>query len=296
MKHFPDFFPLLLALATAIMPKAGGAAEPTVAVAAHEHFDFEQAGRHITVWFYVPPDATPQTSVVVVMHGIQRNGEDYLADWIPLAREKGFLLVAPEFSTKEFPGEEGYIYGNTVDKAGRALPREQWSFSVIEPVFDAIRTRTGNRSAHYRLYGHSAGAQFVQRFVYFVPMARAERIVAANAGWYMLPDLSIAFPYGLKNTRVTAADLRHALALPLTVLLGTADVDPKTKALRHTVEADAQGPYRFARGNFFFGRAEEAARKLGLPLVWRLATAPGVAHSDKNMSPFAVTALFPEKP
>jgi hypothetical protein len=136
----------------------------------------------------------------------------------------------------------------------------------------------------------------VQRFVYFVPKARLERIVTANAGWYMLPDLSVEFPYGLKSTPVTEADLRHALALPMTVLLGTADVDPEAKSLRHTPEADAQGMFRFARGKFFMARAEEAAKKFQISLGWRLATAPDIAHSDKDMAPFAVKILFPDKP
>jgi poly(3-hydroxybutyrate) depolymerase len=262
------------------------------AAPAHTSFDFTQAGRHVTVWYFVPPGATPQTPVVIVMHGVGRNGEDYLADWLPLAHERKFLLVVPEFSKKEFPGVEGYNYGNTVDPAGHALPREQWSFNMIEPIFDAVRGRTGNRTERYRLFGHSAGAQFVQRFIYFVPSARLESVVSANAGWYMLPDLSIAFPYGLKNTPVTAADLRHALTLPVTVLLGTADVDPEAKSLRHTPEADAQGLYRFARGKFFMARAEEAARKFQLPFVWRMVTAPDIAHSDKDMAPFAVRELF----
>lgn len=274
-------------LASALVAATCAAAEGKT-----DSFDFTQADRHVKVWLYVPADATPQTPVVFVMHGVQRNGEDYLNDWLPHAQEKKFLLVVPEFTQKEFPGEEGYIYGNTVDKAGRALPREQWSFSVIEPVFDAIRERTGNKSARYRIFGHSAGAQFVQRFIYFVPAARVERVVSANAGWYMLPDLATAFPYGLKGTPVTEADLRHALALPFTLLLGSADIDPHAKALRHTPESEAQGPYRFARGKFFFARSEEAARALNVALGWRLAFAPDIAHSDKGMAPFAVHQLF----
>ncbi len=270
---------------------AAPAQSPVLAV--HERFDFVQAGRHVTVWFYAPPGMTPQTPVVIVMHGVARDGERYLADWIPQAQARGFLLVVPEFSKEQFPAEAGYIYGNTVDKTGRALPREQWSFSVIEPVFDAVKARTGNRTDRYRLFGHSAGAQFVQRFIYFVPTARLERVVSANAGWYMLPDLSTAFPYGLKNTPVTAADLRHALALPMTVLLGTADTDPVLHALRHTPESDAQGPHRLARGQFFMARAEDAARAGHFTFGWRLAFVPGVAHEDKDMAPFAVQELFP---
>ena len=284
----------LLAVLLSVAVRLSAAAEPVNPAPAHAHFDFVQAGRHMTVWLYAPPGATRQTPVVFVMHGVARDGERYLADWMPHAQARGFLLVVPEFSKEQFPGEEGYIYGNTVDRAGHAIPREQWSFSVIEPVFDAVKARTGNRTERYRLYGHSAGAQFVQRFIYFVPAARVDRVVSANAGWYMLPDLSIAFPYGLKNTPVTEGDLRHALALPMTVLLGTADIDPVLHALRHTPESDAQGPQRFARGNFFFARAEAAAKKSQLPLGWRLATAPGIDHNDARMAPFAVKTLFPE--
>ena len=260
--------------------------------AKHDSFDLVQAGRHVTVWFFVPPEATPQTPVVIVMHGVRRDGERYLEDWIPHARAKRFLLVVPEFSRKEFPGAEGYVYGNTVDQAGHALPREQWSFSVIEPVFDAVRARLGNKTERYRLYGHSAGAQFAQRFIYFVPKARVECVVAANAGWYMLPEFARRFPYGLKNTPVTRADLRHALALPLTVLLGTADTDPKAKALRHTMESDAQGIFRLARGNFFFAHAKTAAREMKTTFGWRLAFARGIGHSDSRIAPFAVKELF----
>jgi hypothetical protein len=258
-------------------------------------FVFSQAGLSVTVWTYAPPTAGPQTPVVFVLPGIRRNGEDYLNDWIPLAQANRFLLVVPEFSQAEFPGDEGYIYGNTVDRAGQPVPREQWSFSMIEPIFDAVRARTGNQSAGYRLYGHSAGAQFVQRFVYFVPRARLDRAVAANAGWYMMPDLTAHFPYGLRGTPVTADDLRHALTLPLVVLLGTADTNAGDKVLRHTPEADAQGPYRFARGKFFFAGAARLAQAQGAPFAWRLATAPGVGHSDPGMAPFAVRWLLSDQ-
>lgn len=255
-------------------------------------FVFSQAGLSVTVWSYAPPTAGPEIPVVFVLPGIHRNGEDYLNDWIPLAQASRFLLVVPEFSQAEFPGDEGYIYGNTVDKAGRPVPREQWSFSMIEPIFDAVRARTGNRASGYRIYGHSAGAQFVQRFIYFVPRAHLDRAVAANAGWYMMPDLTADFPYGLKGTPVTAGDLRHALQLPLVVLLGTADTNPADRVLRHTPEADAQGLFRLARGRFFFAGATRIAQAQGAPFAWRLETAEGIGHSDAGMAPFAVRYLL----
>jgi poly(3-hydroxybutyrate) depolymerase len=270
-----------------------GAVSAAAAEAPPATFAFTQAGHHVTVRYFVPPEATPQTPVVFVMHGVGRKAETYFTDWLPYAKARQFLLVVPEFSKAEFPGEEGYIYGNTVDTAGRPLPREQWSFNMIEPIFDAVRGHTGNQTQRYRIYGHSAGSQFVQRFIYLGPGARVERAVSANAGWYMLPDLTKAFPYGLKNTPVTEADLRHALALPLTVLLGTADTDPQARDLRLEPEAEEQGPFRLARGKYFQARSEEAARARQTSFGWRLAFAPGVAHSDKDMAPFAVRELFP---
>ena len=259
-----------------------------------EHFVFEQAGRHVTVWYFLPAEATADGPVVFVMHGVKRNAEDYLRDWAPSAEQRKFLLVVPEFSDAEFPGDEGYNYGNTVTPAGDAVARDQWSFSMIEPIFDAVRARAGNRRQDYLIYGHSAGAQFVQRFVFFVPAARMARAVAANAGWYMLADPAIEFPYGLKGTPVSADDLRQALGRPLTILLGTADIDPKHRMLRHTPEAEAQGPHRFARGHYFFDHAKAAAASQHAAFGWSLATAPGVAHSDRGMTPYAIDCLFPK--
>lgn len=259
-----------------------------------DSFVHEQAGRTVRVWHYAPAGLRADAPVLIVMHGVGRNGEDYLNDWVPAAEAKRFLLVVPEFSKADFPGEQGYIYGNTVDEAGRARPRAEWSFAMIEPVFDAVRARLGNTSATYRLYGHSAGAQFVQRFLYFIPEARVSRAVAANAGWYMLPDLDTAFPYGLKGTPVTAAARDAALARPLTILLGEADTDAQHRSLRHTPEADAQGPHRFARGQSFFRLARDLATRSTRPFHWSLATAPGVAHSNRDMTPFALRVLFPD--
>lgn len=282
---------LLVLLGAAL---AGEAVASTEASAGKHSFAFHQGGKTVQVWYFQPETAGREAPVVIVMHGVGRNGEDYLADWTPLARARNFLLVVPEFSKAEFPGDPGYNYGNTVSATGQPLPREQWAFGMIEPIFDEVRQRTGNRSETYRIFGHSAGAQFVQRFFYFVPQARAKIAVAANAGWYLLPDFGVDFPYGLKGTPVSEADLRVVLARPLTVLLGEADIDPKAKALRHTPEAEAQGPHRFARGQFFFHRAQLAAAALHTAFGWSLATAPGVGHSDEHMAPVAVRYLLPD--
>lgn len=259
-------------------------------------FDFTQAGKTLPVWYYLPSDAKADTPVLFVMHGVKRDAERYRNEWLPHAQERGFILVTPEFSEKDFPGSDGYNTGNTMDSKDRPLPRDQWSFSFIEPIFDAVKAATGNRSERYSLYGHSAGAQFVHRFMYFVPEARVNQAVAANAGWWTLPDLKTDFPYGLRGSVIDESGLKAMLGRPLVVLLGTEDTDPNHANLRRTPEALAQGAYRFARGQNFFAAGERQARALGVPLAWKLATAPGVGHVDKDMAPFAVDILFGKKP
>lgn len=271
-----------------------GGVAPAAEVSNHQHFVFENGGHKLTVWYHRPAGLPADAPVLFVIHGVGRNGEEYLGDWMELANRKKFLLVAPEFSKTEFPGEEAFNSGNLFDAAGQLRPRELWSYSMIEPLFDAVRQRLGSRRNDYLIYGHSAGAQFVQRFLYFVPQARITRAIAANAGWYMLPELATEFPYGLKGTAGDEAALRTAFARPVVVLLGEADIDPNHSSLRHTPETDAQGPHRFARGQYFFARAKAVADSMKTPFNWTLATAPGIAHSNKGMAPFAARQLFPE--
>jgi hypothetical protein len=223
---------------------------------------------------------------------VNRDAERYRNEWIQHAKDYSFVLIAPEFSEREFPGDSGYNFGGTVDQEGHSLPRPQWAFSLIEPIFDDVRRATGNRTERFYLYGHSAGAQFVHRYLYFVPGAHVAKVVAANAGWWTLPDLAVDFPYGLRGSVVDVAAMKSMLQRPLAVLLGSADNDPNHRRLRRTPEAMAQGLHRFARGHHFFNYGRRQAAALGVPFGWTLAVAPGIGHHDSGMSAFAVEWLF----
>jgi poly(3-hydroxybutyrate) depolymerase len=244
------------------------------------------------VWYYLPEHRDAHTPILIVMHGVTRHAERYRNDWLPHAKKYGVILVTPEFSEKNFPGAAAYAYGGAIDAHGQRRPKEQWTFSFLEPLFDQVKLATSNSTATYYLYGHSAGAQFVHRYLYFVPKARVAKAVAANAGWWTLPDFSIQFPYGVKGRGLDVASVKKTLQAPLVILLGTADTDPNHPELRRTPEAMAQGPYRLARGKFFYAAGQKEAEALGVPLRWSLAYAPGVAHEDKGMAAYAVEWLF----
>ncbi len=257
-------------------------------------FDFSRAGKHVPVWYYLPANATADTPILIVMHGVGRDAERYRNDWMPHAKKGPFILIAPEFSNAEFPENENYSTGGMQRGQRAARPAVASSFSFIEPIFDEVKASTGNRSERYHLFGHSAGAQFVHRYLYFVPEARVGRAVAANAGWWTMPDRTVDFPYGLGGSALSDAALKTMLGRPLTILLGTADTDPDDANLRRTPEALAQGPNRFARGHSFYEAGRKQAAALRLPLGWKIATAPGVGHTDRGMAEYALPWLLGE--
>jgi poly(3-hydroxybutyrate) depolymerase len=240
-----------------------------------------------------PAGLAADRPVVFVLHGARRDVGAEFDRWYALAMEREFLLVLPEFSAEDFPGANGYSLGNVHDALGRLRPRSSWSFEAIEAIFEDLRHRFGMTVEGYAIYGHAAGAQFVHRFLLHVPEARVTRGMAANAGWYTMPDFAVDWPYGLQGSAVGEEQLRRSLQLPLTILLGAQNTAPDQPGLRRTPAALAQGPHRVARGQAFFAAARAAAAERGIPFGWQLATVPEVGHDSDLMAPAAIPYLLP---
>lgn len=254
--------------------------------------------RPITVRYHMPDGYTPETPIVFVIHGNSRAGERYFNDWEPHAASHGFLLLVPVFDTGSYPGNQWYNLGNVFPDAdspdasdGARNPEFTWTFTAIEHLFDAVRTATGSTRTTFRIYGHSAGSQFVHRLLMTRPDAPVERALAANAGWYTMPDEGVAWPYGLGGSGFQVTGLAGLLQLPVTVLLGDADTITTSSNLRRTPEAMLQGPHRFTRGHTFYATAQSAAESLGVPFGWALDTVPGAGHSNALMAPRAAEIL-----
>jgi len=245
----------------------------------------------ITVWTYAPAKLRADSPVVFVMHGAGRNGEAYRDHWIEHAEQKNFLLVVPEFSKAAYD-DNAYQLGNLFGPKGRRNEPSKWTYSAIEHLFDHVKQLSGNTSPRYFIYGHSGGGQFVHRLVLFMPEARYERAIAANPGYYTMPDTKVAFPYGLKSSPAGDATLKKVLGRAFTLLLGDKDLIRDDPNFRKTPEADAQGKTRFERGKNFYATAKQQAEKLGTEFAWKQQTVRGAGHSDQQMSKAAVPALF----
>ena len=232
------------------------------------------------------------TRILVVMHGAERQPLRYLAAWEPLIEGRDVLLLAPEFGVRQYPEVDDYNLGG-MRHATEDRPAEERTFAAIGRIVDAARAILGVRSTDVDLFGHSAGAQFVHRYLTFTPGAPVRRAVVANAGWYTLPDGSVDFPYGLRNAPEPRASLDGLLGTDLIILLGERDTD--TEALRRDDGARRQGATRLARGMSYFAAGRDLASSRGVQFSWRLETVPGVGHDQTGMAAAASAYLLPER-
>jgi pimeloyl-ACP methyl ester carboxylesterase len=244
--------------------------------------------------FYIAPADPASAEILVVMHGLGRDGQEYRSDWENLVKDRNVLVLVPEFSEDHYPGPESYNLGNVVDSDYEPVRRERWSFNLIEALFDFVRRDIGNSSHGYMMFGHSAGAQFVHRFVMFMPENRVRVAVAANAGWYTMPDSSEPFPYGLNGSPITTGGLGPAFETDLIILLGADDIDPADDSLRRDERSDEQGRHRLERGITFYRTAREMADEKGLQFRWRLQMVPGLAHEHRQAAAAAAPLLLGE--
>ncbi len=246
----------------------------------------------ITVLSYFPLNLTKLTPIVFVLHGVERNAREYRDVWINYAKQNNFILLVPKFSKQSYPKSRHYQQGNMFQRSGKPINRNQWTFTIIERIFDVVKINHNLEIENYIIYGHSAGAQFVHRLVMFNPNARFKTAIAANSGWYTIPNFQISFPYGLGNSGIEKNTLKQILTKKLIILLGTKDTDENDQHLRKTSEANQQGKNRLTRGKFFYETARKIAIEENIDFQWQLVDVEGVNHSNLKMSKAAMNLIL----
>ena len=258
-------------------------------------FSFELCGRQIeeitfsywdkpdsTVYFSTPESIDENTKIIFIMHGASRTARKYLNDWLPLAKNRNVVLIAPEFSKESYPE---YVYLMMATERGKLLQDQSlYLTDSLGLLFDFFKAKLKLSTERFRLYGHSGGSQFVNRYLLLSEEKRIEKAAMANAGFYTFVDDQIPYPFGIKNMSVSAERLEWFLRLKGGVFLGDADNDPKHHSLPAMRKAKKQGRHRFERGTNFFNDLIKLGVEKNLPFRWRYQTVPDVAHNNAAMS------------
>ena len=248
-------------------------------------------GCKLTLHAACPHGFMPNTPVLLVHHGVGRNGADYRDYWMKLVDTAGILAIAIEFSEAAFPDYLRYHFGNLHNEDGTANPRELWTYGIDARLFDALRAQGVTTRQRYGVFGHSAGGQFVHRMLSFGFRERVAVAVSANAGTYAMPTLDIAWPFGLGNTEVDPDALRSLLGFPIIVMAGTHDTKTTGRFFPKGPRSMRQGPTRHARAHEYVRAGHAAAAALGTRCAWTVIDVPGVGHDGDRMSAAAVPVI-----
>lgn len=221
----------------------------------------------------IRPTAASLLPPLVVLHGISRNADELVELFRPAAAHSGRTIVVPHFTARRWPAFQRPCRRSRPDRALLALLTH---LADLDPAF----------AGPVDLFGHSGGAQLAHRFAMLYPH-KVGRLNLAAAGWYCLPDSSMAYPYGL-GVDATPESLTWArrhdhtmpayLQLAIRVFVGTRDT-LRDRSLRQTPELDrVQGRTRIARAETYVDRFRAAAFRQGLLPDIALMRLPGVGH------------------
>ncbi len=246
-------------------------------------FIAENQIKEIPIWFYKPARFDRRLPIAFVLHGIKRNAKKYLKYWKDFADRTGCLIVAPEFKETYFKGSQSYNCGNVFNRRKELNATTDWTFVAIDKIFESLKKANGLSCQHFFLYGHSAGAQFVHRYIWFMENTKCGLAIAANSGFYTFPDVQNSYPYGFKNLPSCFKKLENSFKKNLIILLGDQDIDTQHKYLNRSKRAMIQGINRFERGKRFFNTCEAESLKRNSKFYWKKIIVPGAGHSNKLM-------------
>ena len=223
---------------------------------------------------YVPAAVAREAPVFVTVHGISLNVAEHAALFAPFAEQHGRVLVAPAFT-----GQENDDY-QRLGREGRGGRADQ----VLDAILEEVRSLTGVSILEFDLFGFSGGAQFVHRYALAHPERIAAAVVAAP-GWYMFPDATTPYPYGL-GASSELPDVRFEpkrfLRVPILVIVGEADTTSRN--LRRNPSVDRQqGTTRVERAVRWTAAMRRAADSLGVKPLVTLERVPGIGHSFGRM-------------
>jgi poly(3-hydroxybutyrate) depolymerase len=248
------------------------------------HDNGNNKGKPVKVWYYYPTKfSTGKGKVIFAMHSSDRDAKAVRAQWRSYADLHGALILAPEFSRTYYPKGRHYNRGNVRNAEGKIQQKSDWTFNTIEEIFDQVKAVFPDAPERYSMQGHSAGGQFVHRMAMMSPDYRIETAVAANSGWYLLPDQNYNYPCGISNITNSQQNLSNAYISNLVVAVGTEDNDPNAKWLNHDSCAELQGSNRYDRGKFFYDYTKKEAANRRASFNWKLVEVQGAGHRSAEM-------------
>jgi pimeloyl-ACP methyl ester carboxylesterase len=298
------FVPLLLILALGTLALAQGDRPQRVAQTRPSEIGTVTTRGHPNGQYvqYIPRSGP--VGILVIVHGTPDDDEPaldtsrrYVKEWLTFAEQQRALIIAPVFDQENFGSREG-PGGGFRGLHGRHVGADEFLNRLIDSYLPLFPRRYDGRVL---LCGHSAGGQFVSRYVVRHPdRVRAAVIsAAANFAW---PNPEVAWQNGMGRLRRTMqwpggpqqqVDITpdpegwmKAAALPLTAVVGAKDTEP-CKPITGQVGAN-----HVERAVNWINEMNRFAREAGRPANARYLVVEGIGHTSRGLAPTCGRALL----
>lgn len=239
---------------------------------------------------YITPNAINEdTEVIFVIHGNSRNADDYLSAWIPLVQNKNVIIAAPNFDKKNF---RYFFLLESAESNGTINERsDSYINTSISLFFNYFKSRFALNANTYKMFGHSAGAQFTHRYMLLSNDQRISDTVIANAGWYTFLN-GEQYPYGIKDTpiEISSSHIRWFMSNKTSLLIGS--IDTNLNNVNSSAGAQKQGITRVDRADNYFKSLIDISDKKEIPFRWSYKVINDVGHDYQKMTPIAASILL----
>ena len=243
----------------------------------------------VEIFFITPEKINKDTKVIFVIHGNSRNAEDYLSAWIPHVINKNVIVAAPQFRKIDFR----YFFLLEMAESSGDVNRNKNEYinNSISLFFNFIKSKFSLTTETYKMFGHSAGAQFTHRYMLLSMDNRISNTVIANAGWYTFIT-DDEFPYGINNSPINISNkqIEWFMSKKANLLIGSDDID--FKSVNSSKGANLQGLTRVDRAANYFDSLIMNAESRGYALRWSYRVLERVDHDFKKVTPYAAQILL----
>lgn len=197
-------------------------------------------GRYVQ---YVPKSVNKTSTLLVVCHGMFGSGDaedaakGAIDDWLAFGEKHKLIVVAPIFDNENYACSKPGAFGGYRTLTGRIVGADVFLHEIVER-YEKMNPEYDGR---FFIFGHSAGAQFANRYVVRHPKRVLGALISSPA-WFSFPDENQRwaegmgarkgkFKWGDTDERINvdvAPDPQtwlDASKIPITVIVGELDTD-----------------------------------------------------------------------
>lgn len=264
-----------------------------------------QSNQFGSFYQYIPSTVTQNSKILIIAHGTPGAAETaldsaltFINRWTDTAEQESVIVLAPAFDQTNFGGKSGG-FGGYRGLYGRNIGADEFVHQIICSYAKFLPSHDGR----FFLYGHSAGGQFVNRYLVRHP-DRTIRSVISAAGRYAYPNSTVKWHFGMAplirtiewenpaesqmvNITPDPNGWLEAAQSPVTVVVGDLDTEPQPSRPGQT------GSTRIEIGQNWVSEMNALASNNGATGRVMFVLVRGVGHSSSGLTPASQAAMFP---